>query len=103
MGRDGVPRLETLSAEIAFQQALTRTFPAGTQFRDDSRSRPGEVLGERLDDGAPHRRGQVVAHSVDDDEPRTGDGPCEAAAIARPDHRIVGAVDDDGRGADACV
>ena len=32
----------------------------------------GEVLGERLDDGAPHRFGQVVTHAVDDDEPRTG-------------------------------
>jgi hypothetical protein len=42
-----------------------------------------------------------MAHAVDDDEPRTGDRLCEAAAVARSDHRIVGAVDDDGRGTDA--
>ena len=66
-----------------------------------SRQAKGEVLGERLDDGAPHRFGQVVAHAVDDDEPRARDRPGQVAAVARAHHRIVGAVDDHRRRGDA--
>ena len=54
---------DDLDVVVDHALALVRRRPSAGQ---------GEVLGERLDDGAPHRLGQVVAHAVDDDELRAG-------------------------------
>ena len=44
---------------------------------------------------------EIVSHAVHDDEARTADDASEVAAVADSHHRILRAVDDDGRRGDA--